>query len=83
MKKIYIGTDYNGYILGIVLADNKDLAKAFFIGTDEGLPYHIEEIDLESDIIKSLPLFNIVKAYKMPIYKLRDNHVDNVYLCKR
>lgn len=83
MKKIYIGKDYSGYVLGIVLADNKDLATAFFIGTDEGLPASIEEIDLESEHMQSLPLINIVKAYKMPVYKLKDNNVDSVYLCKR
>jgi hypothetical protein len=83
MKKVYIGKNHEGYVLGVIIADNKDLATAFFMGTEEGLPHSIEEIDLESDHMSTLPVFNLIKSYKMPVWRLKDSRVENVYLCKR
>ena len=83
MKKIYIGKTHDGFIEGLIIADNKDLATAFFMGTNEGLPHSIEEIDLEDEFMNTLPVFNIIKSYKMPVWRLKDSNVRDVIICKR
>jgi len=82
MKKIYIGLTHDSYITGVLLADNMDLATAFFIGKEE-MPHKIEELDLNDKFFDTLPLFSIIRSYKIETWKLRDNRVDEVIICKR
>lgn len=83
MKKIYIGKTHDGFVTGLIIADNKNLATAFFMGADESLPYEIEEIDLENEFMDRLPVFNIIKSHKIPVWKLKDGNVRDVIICKR
>lgn len=53
MKKIYIGKDPQAQVLGVILADSKDLAQVYFEAKYEGQFSSVEEIDLESDHFKS------------------------------
>lgn len=53
MKKIYIGKNSDSHVLGVILADSKDLANVYFEAKYENQFYAAEEIDLESEFFKS------------------------------
>ncbi len=74
MKNIYVAKNYDSVPLGLVLADSRDIAGAFFDGKYGGF-HSLEEIELET-IDTDLPgvtCFNIIETeeYKERINGLR------------
>ena len=68
--------DSRNYVEGVVLADNKELAKTHFKDSAK-----IEEIDLSSEFMNSIKVVKIIKSEKIPTCFFQNN--DDASICKR
>jgi hypothetical protein len=71
MKKLYIASD-NKVPVGVVAAENKDLAWAYYTGKDSTV-VHIEEVDLNLSDYECLPVMVLLTS-KITMDK-NDSHV--------
>lgn len=72
MKKLYIPKDYQGRVLGVFLANNKDLVDAFQMGTGS-IPHSIEEIDLTDPQLDMIPIVTLITSFEKRGYDLKDS----------
>jgi hypothetical protein len=67
-RKIYIAKDGGGDTIGIVLADNEQVAHAYFVGRGE-IPHSITVIDPQDT---SLGVMGLVTVFKTRKHRSRD-----------
>lgn len=68
MKKIYIAKDYKNNPLSIVLADNKEIASAFFLGQSLSVN-EVEEIDMKN--LENQSLCVLTTSYEKEHYDVK------------
>jgi len=77
--KLYVAKDYNGYIVGIVIAENERSANAYWQG--QGItPHTIRHRTMEIDDFHPSGVIPILKTREKKINSLTSNRAEVVML---
>ena len=80
---IFIAYNFDGYIISIVNAKNKELANAYWQGADI-VPYSIKSLEKDFSSLEDHPtgVFSILKTQEVDGFKLSEynNNKDKTYI---